>query len=581
MRKKWMLKRIGADYEGLGKIFGLDPLVIRILVNRGYDTEEKIRLFLSADETIFDRTDGLPDIVSAVSALERFRKEGRKVRIIGDYDIDGVCATAILLKALKAYGMDADYVIPHRILDGYGLNANLIENAHNDGIEAIVTCDNGIAAFEEIALAKEYGMEVIVTDHHEIPEKLPDALAIVDPKRKENTYPNPEICGAYVAYKVVSGLLGLNRPDPDFEELKKELLILAGFATVGDIMPLYAENRALVSYCLAHIKEGANTGLEALIRATETMDKKVSAYTIGFILGPCINATGRLDSADHALQLLMCDDKSRAMKLARMLREMNEERKDITAKGQEEAVAMVKRQGTPDPVIVLYLPGVHESIAGIIAGRLKEVFYHPSIVFTDTEGEIIKGSGRSIEAYDMFEKLSECRDLFEKFGGHPMAAGISMPKENLEELRRRLNENANLSEEDLTPTLTIDADMPFGYASMRLMDDLAKLEPFGVKNEKPVFARKDVLITEAKLFGRNKDMAVFTVKEPSLGDKTYKLKLFRHLIEFHEYLDEIHGEGTAEALYRGKPASVKVAFYPEINDFRGEKNIEFIVTDFG
>ena len=301
MRKKWMLKRIGADYEGLGKIFGLDPLVIRILVNRGYDTEEKIRLFLSADETIFDCADGLPDIGSAVSALERFRKEGKKIRIIGDYDIDGVCATAILLKALKAYGMEADYVIPHRILDGYGLNANLIEKAHNDGIEAIVTCDNGIAAFDEIALAKEYGMEVIVTDHHEIPERLPDALAIVDPKRKENTYPNPDICGAYVAYKVVSALLGLSRPDSDFEELKKELLILAGFATVGDIMPLYAENRALVSYCLAHIKEGTNTGLEALIRATETMDKKVSVYTIGFILGPCINATGRLDSADHAL----------------------------------------------------------------------------------------------------------------------------------------------------------------------------------------------------------------------------------------------------------------------------------------
>ena len=580
MKKKWILKRIPADYGTLSAKFGLDPVAIRIMVNRGYDTEEKIRKYLYTDESVFDVSDGLPDIDEAVSALKRFKEEGKKVRIIGDYDIDGVCATAILLKAFKAFGMDADYVIPHRITDGYGLNVNLIENAKKDGIEAVVTCDNGIAAAEEIELASQYGIEVVVTDHHEIPEKLPKALAIVDPKREENTYPNPDICGAYVAYKVVAKLLWDG--EDGYAALRKELLILAGFATVGDIMPLYEENRALVRYCLSHIKEGANKGLEALIRTTDIMDKKVTAYSIGFVLGPCINATGRLDSADNALKLLMSDDPDEARKLAITLREKNEERKEITVRGQEEAVAKVKEQGLNDNVLVIFLPDVHESIAGIIAGRLKEVYYRPSIVFTNSENsDFVKGSGRSIEAYDMFAKLSECADLFEKFGGHPMAAGITMPKNNLDELRRRLNENAGLSKEDLLPTLTIDADMPFSYATEKLVTDLEKLEPFGVKNEKPVFARKDVLIVDAKVFGKNKDMAMFTVKEPSISGKTFKLKLFRHLVEFHEYLDELHGAGTAEALYRGTPASVKVAFYPDLNEYRNARNIEFVITDFG
>ena len=577
MKKNWTIKRIPADYKALSEMFGLDPVTIRILVNRGYDTEEKIKAYFTDDESVFDASLGLPDYEKALTEIKRFIAEHKKVRILGDYDIDGVCATAILLKGLSRLGMDVDYVIPHRVLDGYGMNRNLIEQAREDGIEGIITCDNGIAAKEEVDLANSYGIEVIVTDHHEIPEILPDALAVVDQKRKENTYPNREICGAYLAYKVVIGLINPVKTPAD-ETLIKELRILAGFATVGDVMPLCPENRSLVRYCLTHLKDGVSYGLSALIHETELEDKELSVHSIGFILGPCINATGRLDSASNALELLMCTDSDRAKELAKTLVEMNEERKAITAKGQQQAVEEVQSKGL-DFVEVLYLPEIHESITGLVAGRIKEVFYRPTLCFTNVEGGKVKGSGRSIEGYDMFAKLSECRDLFDKFGGHPMAAGITMPKENIDELRKRLNQNAGLSEENLAPTLCIDADMPFAYVTKELIEEFHKLEPYGVLNEKPVFARKDVNIISGRIVGKNHDVGIFTVKEEG-SPKTFTLKLFRDLEGFHHYVDEQFGEGSAEGIYRGEGLKIKVAYFPDLNTFRGVENVEFIMTDY-
>lgn len=577
MKKNWTIKRIPADYRTLAEAFHLDPVTVRILVNRGYDTEEKIRDYFTDDVSVFDASEGLPDYEIALKEIQRFIDEGKKVRILGDYDIDGVCATAILLKGLTRLGMNADYVIPHRVLDGYGMNKNLIEQAKEDGVEGIITCDNGIAAKEEVDLAASYGIEVVVTDHHEIPEVLPKALAVVDQKRKENTYPNREICGAYLAYKVVIGLLNRVKTEED-EELIKELRILAGFATVGDVMPLCPENRSLVKYCLNHLKDGSSIGMEALIHETGQDDKTLNVHSIGFILGPCINATGRLDSASNALELLMCKDKVRAAELAATLVAMNEERKAITAKGQEQAVEEVEKNGL-DFVEVLYLPEIHESITGLVAGRIKEVFYRPTLCFTDVENGKVKGSGRSIEGYDMFAKLSECKDLFDKFGGHPMAAGITMPKENLEALRSRLNENANLDENALSPTLCIDADMPFAYVTKELIEEFHKLEPYGALNEKPVFARKDVLFVGGRIVGKNHDVGIYTVKEEGSA-KTFTLKLFRDLTVFHHFVDEQFGEGSAEGIYRGEGVKLKVAYFPDLNVFRGVENVEFIMTDY-
>ena len=584
MAKKWILKRIPADYRRFSERFGLDPVVIRVLVNRGYDTEESIGKYLSFDDSGFENSDGLIDIDKAKEAVKRFRDEGRKVRIIGDYDIDGVCSTAILLKGLKKYGIVADYAIPHRITDGYGMNANLVEGAKNDGITAIITCDNGISAHDEVELAKSYGIDVVVTDHHDIPEILPDALAVVDPKRSESNYPNTEICGAYVAYKLIAGLLFGDNSEGTLsvedQDLRNELRILAGFATVGDVMPLNSENKALVKFCLNHIKDGLNTGLTALMDATDLLEKQISSYSIGFVLGPCINATGRIASADNALELLMCEDETRAAEIADLLKEMNEERKQMTEDGRTAASELVKASGSIDDVLVLYLPDIHESIAGIIAGRVKEEFYRPTIVFTDAEEGKIKGSGRSIEAYNMFAHLNECKDLFDKFGGHPMAAGITMPKENLEELRKRLNENANLSEGDLTNTLYIDADMPFSYVTERVVDDLARLEPYGNKNEKPIFARKEVTFTSGKIVGKNANVGIYTVKEANSGSRIFKLKLFRDLDCFHEFLDREFGEGSSAEIYRGKEFTMKVAYYPDLNEFQGVRNVEFVMTDY-
>ncbi len=579
---EWRLLRIGADYEALSRKFGLDPLVMRIIRNRGYANEEEIKAFLEGDEKAFDLTDGFADMEKMIRLISEMKASGKKIRVIGDYDIDGICATAILVKGLLAFGLQADYAIPHRIEDGYGLSNSLIERAREDGIDAVITCDNGIAAHDAIALAKEYGMDVLVTDHHEImtaeddetKEYLPAADAIVNPKREANQLPFKELCGAMVAYKVISRLLHFaeNTAHP----LHNELLILAAFATVGDIMPLQKENRTLVRKGLHLLTQNPPCGLQSLMEACGLLGKEIKAYHVGFVLGPCLNATGRLDTAERALALLLTEDAEEAREIAVSLKRMNEVRKELTMQGEETAIRMIKeQQSEEDNILVVYLPDTHESVAGIIAGRLKERFYKPSIVFTPAK-EGIKGSGRSVSEYNMYENLWTEKELFTKFGGHKMAAGISMPKENLELLRNRLNEKGKaLSFEQV---ISIDADMPFGYVTEKLLSDLEYLEPYGNGNAKPVFAQREVLFLSERRFGPEGKYASYRVMDKN--GTNVEMKFFGDTEAFHDYINEKYGSAVMKEFYEGKPFSLSVIYQPEINVFRGVSSIQFRLVQY-
>ncbi|MBQ7972003.1 MAG: single-stranded-DNA-specific exonuclease RecJ [Lachnospiraceae bacterium] len=577
---EWVLKCIAADYKTLSEKYGLDPVILRIMRNRGIETPEDVESFLYGNPEIIDMTEGFLDLDKACELLLQARKNGRKLRVIGDYDVDGACSTAILIKGFKAFGIQADYRIPHRMKDGYGLNRSLIEQAKEDGIEVIVTCDNGISALDAVTLAKSYGMTVIVTDHHEVmkdsetgKEILPSADAVINPKRSGNHIPYQEICGAYVAYKLISRLLGFHKKDASDIALREELAELASFATVGDVMPLCRENRVLVKYGLSLMENSRNVGIRELIHQSELAGKKIQTYHIGFVLGPCINASGRLDTAERALELLLSDDVTRVKAIASELKKMNEIRKQLTEQGTEEAVRIVESSDIKeDNIIIVYLPDCHESIAGIVASRLKEKYHKPIFVFTNGE-EGIKGSGRSVEAYDMYEGISRCSAYFTKFGGHKMAAGISMPKENLELFRRQVNEESGLTEKDLTPIIKIDADMPFAYVTPDLIRQMEVLEPFGDGNPKPVFARKDMVLYGGTIMGAKRKAAVFYVKD-GVGRK-FELKYFGDLDRFHAYLDEKYGQGCSKELYRGKEVPLAIAYVPEFNTYNGITRMQF------
>ena len=579
---EWKLLRIGADYENLSSKFGHDPLVMRIIRNRGYETEAEMAAFLQGDENAFDVTDGFAGMEEAVSLLEKIKDSGKNIRVIGDYDIDGICATAILVKGLRTFGLQADYAIPHRMEDGYGLSVSLIERAKEDGIGAVITCDNGIAAHDAVRLAKEYGMDIIVTDHHEImkaegdemKENLPPADAIVNPKRAENRLAFRELCGAMVAYKVISRLLGfaVHKEHP----LREELLMFAAFATIGDIMPLQKENRTLVKTGLRLLSDKPSCGLRCLIEETGLLGKEIKAYHVGFVLGPCLNATGRLDTAERALELLLTDNMDTAREIAISLKRMNEVRKELTAQGEETAIRMLEeRSDAMDKVLVVFLPDTHESVAGIIAGRLKERFYKPAIVFTPAR-EGIKGSGRSVAEYDMYENLWEVRDLFTKFGGHKMAAGISMQEEHLEPLRMRLNEMAK--ELSFEQVISIDADMPFGYVSKTLLEDLECLEPFGSGNARPVFAQREVSFLSEHRFGADGKYASYRVKDRN-GTEV-ELKYFGDVEALHRYVEEKFGASAMTAFYAGTPFSLSVIYQPELNTFRGTTSVQFRLSQY-
>lgn len=559
-----------ADFNQIGQQFHIDPVIARLIRNRDVVGEEKIREYLLGTVEEIPSPWLMKDMEKAVDILERKIQQQAKIRIIGDYDIDGVTSTYILLKGLTRIGANVDTYIPDRVADGYGIHEHLIDRAGEDGIDTIVTCDNGIAATAEIQMAKDKGMTVIVTDHHEIPYReengerqviLPPADAILNPKQYDCPYPNKNLCGAVVAFKYITALYErFGVPEKELEDYYE----LAAIATVGDVMDLQGENRILVKEGLRRLKETKNPGLQELIRANALEDAKITAYHIGFVLGPCINASGRLDTAARSLQLLNAQTIEEAAKLAGDLTALNQSRKALTEKGKEEAIRLIETTDLKnDRVLVVYLPDCHESLAGIIAGRLREKYHKPAFVLTRGETSA-KGSGRSIESYSMYEELVKCADLMVQFGGHPMAAGLSIKEENIEAFRRQLNENCTLTEENLRPKIVIDVPMPVSYITKELVEQISLLEPFGKGNTKPVFAQKGLRVLDSSILGKNKNVVKVKLLDPQ-GVPMEGI-YFGEAEEFAGFLKE-HD-------------TIAVTYYPEINRFRGKESLQIIIQNY-
>ena len=571
MQNKWVVYAKKADFDGIAKCFSIDPVTARVLRNRDVIGDGAISLFLNGGlKELYDERE-LPDIERAAELICQRIKDKKPIRIVGDYDIDGVCATYILFSILREAGAEVDYRIPDRIKDGYGINPRIIEEAWAEGIDTIITVDNGIAAIDELKRASELGLSVIVTDHHDIRhdaeghELLPKALAVVDPKRSDCAYPTRDICGAVVAWKL--GRLLLKRLGRK-EELWMRLLPFAAIATVGDVMPLREENRIIVREGLRSINQRRKElpiGLYELMRACGMEDKELTAYHIGFVIGPCINAGGRLESAYEALKLFLSDSKEEAESLALHLRDLNEERKGLTEKGVEEALSLAEGEYKDDKVLVIELPRLHESLAGIVAGRIRERCSKPVIVITDTGAPgVSKGSGRSIEAYNMFESLLKEQELFIKFGGHPMAAGLSLETGSIDELRQRLNAHCDLREEDLCERIWIDAAMPFSYISEKLVNELSALAPFGNGNERPLFARRGCRASELRVLGKNKNVLRFVIRD---GDgRGFQAVIFGDAEELKSRLIMLD--------------SFSVLYYPQINEYNGKRELQLTILDF-
>lgn len=546
--------------------FHISPVTARIIRNRDITDEEGFARYLGGTLEHLYNPRLLPDMDRAVSVLRREIAAGSAIRIVGDYDIDGVCSTCLLYQALRRVGARVDYVIPERIRDGYGINEHIIEQAAREGVQVLLTCDNGIAAISQIALAKELGMVVVVTDHHDIQqtedgerELLPPADAIVNPKRRDSAYPFAEICGAMVAYKLIQ-VLYEEEHIPKQEWL--DMLELAAIATVGDVMKLKDENRIIVKEGLCRLASTKNLGLVSLMEKTNLDPSAITAYHIGFVLGPCLNASGRLQTAQMAVELLLSRDKEQAGKLAEQLKELNDQRKDMTQKGVDAAVIQVEEHLGNDKVLVIFLPDCHESLAGIVAGRIRERYNKPTFVLTRGE-DCVKGSGRSIEAYHMFQALVEVKDLLLKFGGHPMAAGFSLAEEHVEEFRRRLNENAEakLTEEDFIPKIWIDVAMPFEYITEPFIKELERLEPFGQGNEKPQFAQKGMLVRSARVMGRNRNV----VKLSLVNERGVSID------------GVVFTDGDAFMEEMGGRTSIDIIYYPSVNEYNGNRSLQVTV----
>lgn len=581
---KWFLAAKRAEFDEIGKKYGISPVLARIIRNRDIIEDTDMERYLHGG--LEDLYDGslMQDMDRAVAIMKDKIREEKSIRVIGDYDVDGICSTYILKQGLLLCGGKADAVIPHRVKDGYGINESLIEEAYKDNIDTIITCDNGIAAAKPLEYAASLGMTCVVTDHHEIPyemegeEKrfcLPPAAAVVDPKREDCSYPFKKICGAVVAWKFV---LKLWEGFEINETKKRELLEFAGIATVCDIMELLDENRIIVKEALKSMANSANAGLRALIRVHDLNPAKLSAYHIGFVIGPCFNATGRLDSAEKTLELLECNNDREAIFLAAELKKMNESRKDMTEKAVEEAIQIVEeKEMWKDKVMVIYLPGCHESLAGIVAGRMKEKYARPAIVLTNGEG-CVKGSGRSIDAYSMYEELSKCKELFLKYGGHKLAAGLSLEEDKVEVLRKVLNENCTLTEEDMEEKIVIDVPMPLSFVTKDFLKQLELLEPFGVGNAKPVFAQKNLTFLSMQKMGKNKNMAKFSVADEE--GKRFTMILFRDLEQFLETVEQKYGSKVLQDFMgnrAGAAVKMNVIYYPSINEFRGAQELQFVI----
>lgn len=568
--EKWFVYSKRAEFDAIGQKFHISPMTARILRNRDVVGEEAIRKYLhGALEDLYSPW-LLKDMDKAVSILQKKIGEGRKIRVVGDYDIDGVCAAYILTNGLRKCGAKVDFEIPDRMKDGYGINIHILEEALADGVDTVVTCDNGISALEQIRFAREKGMTVVVTDHHDVPFEeteqgkrylLVEADAVVNPKQEDCSYPFEGICGAVVAFKLVQALYERMAVDGDVIE---EFLEFAAVATVGDVMQLQDENRILVKYGLQRLRKTQNPGLKCLIEENNLNPDAISAYHIGFVIGPCLNAGGRLQTAKLALAMLMTDDMEEARKLAGELKDLNDVRKEMTRKGLEEAIQVIESTGMQeDKVLVVFLPECHESLAGIIAGRLRERYNKPSIVLTRGE-ESVKGSGRSIESYHMFQSLVAVKELLLKFGGHPMAAGLSLPEENIEEFRRRLNENARLTEEDFIKKIWIDVPMPLEYVSKELVQELALLEPFGQGNQKPLFAQKDLTVRSARVMGKNRNVVRLSLVTPQ--------GLAMDAVVF--------GDGDAFEEERGGRRKMNITYYPSVNEYNGNQNLQVVVQNY-
>lgn len=566
--ERWVMLRKGADFAGIGKKFQISPRLACLIRNRDVVGEEAIGQYLNG--TIGDLCDGMlmKDMDKAVEILREKLEEGKRLRVIGDYDIDGVNATYILLEGLKRLGADVDYDIPDRMTDGYGLNIHLIQRAYDDGVDTVLTCDNGIAAAEEIAFGKDMGMTVIVTDHHEVPFEewggkkqylLPPADAVVDPKRPDCEYPFPHLCGAAVAYKLMEALWeSMGRDSEDLDDLIENVAI----ATVGDVMDLKGENRIFVKEGLQMLERTRNPGLRSLIECTGLADKTISAYHIGFVLGPCLNASGRLDTAKRALRLLEAKTRKEADQLAWDLKALNDSRKEMTEKAVKEAELMVEASALKeDRVLVIYLPDCHESLAGIVAGRIRERYYKPAFVLTNAS-EGLKGSGRSIEAYSMYEELSRCKELLMRFGGHRQAAGLSMKRENLESFRKMINDYCTLTPKDLTEKVVIDMEMPFSCVTEGLIRELALLEPFGKGNTKPVFAARNVRLMDMRVMGRKKN--VLKMRAVDANGNTVEAVYF----------------GDVENLSGRKDTLLSITYYPTLNEYMGQATPQIVITHY-
>lgn len=568
--QKWRVYSKKADFDAIGSRFNIDPVTARIIRNRDVTDMENVDMYLNGTLDRLRDPMMMKDMDKAVSVIASSIRDNKHIRIIGDYDIDGICSIYILFKGLKICGADVDYEVPDRITDGYGINENLIKQAYEAGVEVIITCDNGIAAASQIDYANELGMTVVITDHHDVPYEetdngrryiIPKAAAVVDPKQNDCRYPFKMLCGAGIAYKFIDCMV---KEFQTGDSVMPELLQFAAIATVGDIVDMLDENRIIVKEGLKLIANTENYGLNALMAVTGVSRESINAYHIGFVLGPCLNASGRLDSAKRALKMLVTDDRAEAERHAGELKDLNEERKKLTSEAVDKAVDMVENSSLKDDkVLVIFLPDCHESIAGIVAGRIREKYYKPVIVLTRGEQEA-KGSARSIESYNMFEKLSECKDLFTRFGGHPMAAGLSLPEENIPEFRRRINEHCNLSEEDLTETVWIDVPMPLEYINEKLILELGGLEPFGKANPKPVFADKNISIRNIRAIGKDKQYTRMTIAKDS--------GIVIDAVGFFPCTE-------LETVYN-KNGRISCTYYPEINEFRDKKQIQVCVTGY-
>lgn len=584
--ERWVLLRKGADFEAIGKKYQISPRLACLIRNRDVIGEEAVDRYLNG--TISDLYDGMlmKDMDKAIDILKEKILEDKKIRVIGDYDIDGVNATYILLEGLERLGADVDSDIPDRISDGYGLNRHLVERAYEAGVDTLITCDNGIAAADEIAYGKEMGMTVIVTDHHEVPfdeqdgekrYRIPPADAVMDPKQPDCLYPFKGLCGAAVAYKLMEALWeSMGKDSEDLDDLIENVAI----ATIGDVMDLEDENRIFVKEGLQMLRRTKNPGLKALIECTGIDKNSLNSYHIGFVLGPCINASGRLDTAKRALELLRAGTQKEADILAGDLKALNDSRKDMTEEAVKQAEEQVETTTiSKDKVLVVYLPDCHESLAGIVAGRIRENYYKPVFVLTDTE-EGVKGSGRSIDGYHMYEELNKCKELLTKFGGHRLAAGLSLPKENVGKFREMLNKKCTLTEEEMKEKVTIDMEMPFGCVTEGLVKELELLEPFGKGNTKPVFAARDVTLLGARILGKNRNVLKLQVQD--VNGCRIEAMLFHHADDFLGKLEEQYGKTEVEALLKGRGRQIRISmtYYPDINEYMGEKTPQIVVTHY-